>query len=159
LGWGGVLALQNVGVTGTSAVGLSAIVVGLAGSAAARRQRMPALLYVAAGIIPLLPGLTIFEGMYAVSRGNTTTGLVTLIGAVSIGLALAAGAIFGEFIAQPVQREVRRFEARLAGPRLAGPLVRATRAAAQRPAARRQAARDAHDRRDRPSGPPPPSRD
>ena len=34
--------------------------------------------------------------------------------------ALAAGVILGEYVAQPVMREARRVEARLAGPRLVG---------------------------------------
>jgi hypothetical protein len=54
----------------------------------------------------------------------TTRGLPTteLSQAVSIGLALAAGVILGEFLAQPPRRELPRVDRRLAGPRLAGPL-------------------------------------
>lgn len=94
------------------------------GDGQARRQQAPPLGYLAAGIIPLLPGLTIYRGMLRLADGDTLGGLVTLGNALAIGLALAAGAILGEFLAQPTRRDVSRFERRLVGPRLAGPLRR-----------------------------------
>jgi hypothetical protein len=39
-----------------------------------------------------------------------------------VAIALASGVILGEYIAQPLKREARRLEDRLAGPRLVGPL-------------------------------------
>ena len=42
--------------------------------------------------------------------------------AASVALALAAGVILGEYVAQPLRREARRVESRLAGPRLVGPV-------------------------------------
>jgi hypothetical protein len=43
-------------------------------------------------------------------------------------IALASGVILGQYVAQPLRREARRLENRLAGPRLVGPLrVRAAR--------------------------------
>jgi hypothetical protein len=60
--------------------------------------------------------------MLRLADGDAVGGLVTLGNALTIGLALAAGAILGEFLAQPPRREVRRFERPLSGPRLAGPL-------------------------------------
>ena len=41
--------------------------------------------------------------------------------AASVAVALAAGVILGEYLAQPLKRESRRLEDRLAGPRLVGP--------------------------------------
>jgi uncharacterized membrane protein YjjB (DUF3815 family) len=96
--------------------------VGFGSYVIAHRQKAPPLVYVAAGIIPLLPGLTIYRGMLRLAEGDTLGGLVTLGNALTVGLALAAGAILGEFVAQPARREVQRFERRLVGPRLAGPL-------------------------------------
>ena len=42
--------------------------------------------------------------------------------AVGIAIALASGVFLGEYAAQPLRREARRLEQRLAGPRLVGPL-------------------------------------
>ena len=52
----------------------------------------------------------------------TAEGLLALFTAGSVALALAAGVILGEYVAQPLKREARRLESRLAGPRLVGPL-------------------------------------
>ena len=43
-----------------------------------------------------------------------------MVTAASVAIALAAGVILGEYVAQPVKREARRVESRLAGPRLVG---------------------------------------
>ena len=48
--------------------------------------------------------------------------MLALVTAGSVALALAAGVILGEYVAQPLKREARRLESRLAGPRLVGPL-------------------------------------
>jgi hypothetical protein len=52
---------------------------------------------------------------------GSMAGIVTLATAVAIGVALASGVIFGEYVAQPIRTEARRLEDRLAGPRLVGP--------------------------------------
>lgn len=135
-GWACFLGLDRLDVPATFATGLSAVVVGVASAVAARTQGGPPLPYVAAGVIPLLPGLTIYSGMLALGQGDTIGGLVTLVEAGTLGLALAAGAILGEYLAQPRHAPpggdrgepgdrrgtVARVERRLLGPRLAGPL-------------------------------------
>ena len=85
-------------------------------------RRVPTLVLVVAGVVPLLPGLSVYRGLAHLSAGRAT-GLVELINASVILLALAAGVIFGEYIAQPLRREGRRLEQRLSGPRLVGPLT------------------------------------
>ncbi len=87
------------------ATGLAAVLVGLGerdSSAAARAVHRQVI--VLSGIIPLLPGLTAYRGFYqlAASRRSTSSdGLVTIILALAIGLALAAGVTFGQFIVRP----------------------------------------------------------
>lgn len=44
-----------------------------------------------AGIAPLLPGLTTYRGLLELTVDARVHGLLTLLSAVSIGLALAAG--------------------------------------------------------------------
>ena len=53
---------------------------------------------------------------------NNPAGLLTLLSAAGIGLALAAGVVLGEFLAQPVRPRLGRLERRRTAPRLAGPL-------------------------------------
>jgi uncharacterized membrane protein YjjB (DUF3815 family) len=101
--------------------GLAAILVGFGSYTLSGRQRIPPLILVVPAITPLLPGLTLYRAMYQLTTGEPFTGLLTALEAFSIGVALAAGVIFGELIAQPVRREVDRWERRYAGPRLISP--------------------------------------
>jgi uncharacterized membrane protein YjjB (DUF3815 family) len=123
-GWGTALLLEGARLSGTLAVSAAAVAVGLTAYAFSRRQRVPALVYVAAGIVPLLPGLTIYRGMRRFAEGDSLAGITLLGIALSTGLALAAGAILGEFLVQPRRRDVPRRERRTSGPRLASPLRR-----------------------------------
>jgi len=52
---------------------------------------------------------------------DPSTGLLAMVTAAAIAIALSSGAILGEYLAQPIRREARRLEAKLAGPRLVGP--------------------------------------
>src|SRR5690606_15435605 len=120
--------------------GLAALAVGVVSYSLAGRVRVPPLVVIWAGIVPLLPGLTIYQGMLQLLNASDilgTLGLSTLLSAMSIGVALAAGVILGEYVAQPLKREARRLETRLAGPRLVGPL---------RPLANRRTRRSARRR-------------
>lgn len=98
--WGTFLALERLALPVTLATAVGAGVMGLASYVLARYQRVPGLVYVAAGVIPLLPGLTIYRGMRRFVEGDTLGGISLLGQAVSVGLALAAGAILGEFLAR-----------------------------------------------------------
>ncbi|WP_310961971.1 threonine/serine exporter family protein [Nocardioides terrisoli] len=104
--------------------GWAAVLVGLVSFGVAARFRVPALAVVVSAIVPLLPGLSIYRGLALLAEGSTPAGgLVSLINAAAVAIALAAGVILGEYVAQPVGREARRLEQRLAGPRLVGPLT------------------------------------
>lgn len=101
---------------------LAAIIVGLISYTIASRIKVPTLVLVVAGVVPLLPGLSVYRGLAHLSAGDSG-GLVELMNAAVVLLALAAGVILGEYVAQPVRREGHRLEQRLSGPRLVGPLT------------------------------------
>ncbi len=109
---------RGLGVAWASAV--ASVLIGLVSYAVAARVRVPPLVIVVSSIVPLLPGLSIYRGLYLLSEGGN--GLISMINAAAIAIALAAGVIFGEYVAQPLKREARRLEGRLSGPRLVGPL-------------------------------------
>jgi len=113
-----VSADRGLGIAWSSA--MAALLVGLVAYSVAGRVRVPPLVVVVSSIVPLLPGLSIYRGLYLLSEGGN--GLLSMINAAAIATALAAGVIFGEYVAQPLKREARRLESRLAGPRLVGPL-------------------------------------
>jgi uncharacterized membrane protein YjjP (DUF1212 family) len=109
---------RGFGVAWSSA--LAALLIGLVSYPVASRGRFPALVMVAAGIMPFLPGLSIYRGL-ALMATDPSAGLLAMVTAVAIAIGLSSGAILGEYLAQPIRREARRLEARLAGPRLVGP--------------------------------------
>jgi uncharacterized membrane protein YjjB (DUF3815 family) len=109
---------QDLGRAWASA--LAAVVIGVVSYAVAGRVRVPPLVVVVSAIVPLLPGLSIYRGLSLLSTGGN--GVVPMIQAAAIAIALASGVILGEYAAQPLKREARRLESRLSGPRLVGPL-------------------------------------
>jgi uncharacterized membrane protein YjjP (DUF1212 family) len=114
----------NSGFGRTWPTGLAAFLIGLVAYAVAGRFRVPPLVVVVPAVVPMLPGLSIYRGLSLLSApdGQTSAGLLAIVTAAAIALALAAGVILGEYVAQPLKREARRLESRLAGPRLVGPL-------------------------------------
>jgi uncharacterized membrane protein YjjB (DUF3815 family) len=109
---------EGFGFAWSSAV--AAIVIGVVAYSVAGRFRVPSLVVVVSGITPLLPGLSIYKGLSLMAAGDNA-GLLSLATALAIAVSLASGVILGEYIAQPLKREARRLEIRLAGPRLVGP--------------------------------------
>ncbi len=124
----GVAALiaQTVEVNGfgrAAAAGVAAFFIGLVAYAVAGRVRVPPLVVAVPAIVPFLPGLSISRGLTWLADGGylVSQGILALMTAISVAIALASGVILGEYVAQPLKREARRLENRLAGPRLVGP--------------------------------------
>ena len=109
---------HGFGIAWSSA--LAALLLGLVGFPVARRARIPTLVVVAAGITPLLPGLSIYRGLTLLAT-SASASLLAMVNAAAIAIALSSGAILGEYLAQPIRREGHRLESRLAGPRMVGP--------------------------------------
>lgn len=114
----------------TWGVAVAAFFVGLVSYSLSGRLRVPPLVIVVPAVVPLLPGLSIYRGLTLLTaQGNegASPGLLAMFTAASIAVALASGVILGEYVAQPLRREARRLESRLAGPRLVGPVGLRTR--------------------------------
>jgi uncharacterized membrane protein YjjB (DUF3815 family) len=97
---------------------------------------------VAACITPFLPGLSIYRGLTLLAT-DAASALLAMVTAVAIALGLSSGAILGEYLAQPVRREARRLESKLAGPRLVGPHTVLGASGTRRRQRRRQRRREA----------------
>nr|WP_085948509.1 threonine/serine exporter family protein [Gordonia neofelifaecis] len=83
---------------------VAAVTVGLVGGLAARRALVPPLVVAVAGITPLLPGLSMYRGLFGVMSEQTLAGFQQLATAITIGCSLAAGVTLGEFIARTIKR-------------------------------------------------------
>lgn len=117
-------AIEYAGFGRTWSAAVAALVIGLVSYGVAGLARVPPLVVVVSAIVPLLPGLAIYRGLslLAADGGQTSSqGVLAMVGAAAVALALAAGVILGEYLAQPLKREARRLEGRLSGPRLVGP--------------------------------------
>ena len=123
-----LLAVQDPDKALPWAAACAAVVIGLVSYAVAGRVGVPPLVVVVPALVPMLPGLLIYRGLSYMSEGRTQ-GILLLSSAAAVTIALAAGVILGEYVAQPVKRNARRLETRLAGPRMVGAMhgVRARR--------------------------------
>lgn len=115
-------AIDETALGRSWAAAVAAVLIGLVSYSVSGRVRVPPLVVVVPALVPLLPGLSIYRGLSLLNQGGaqTSAGLLAMVTAGSVALALAAGVILGEYIAQPVKREARKLERRLAGPRLVG---------------------------------------
>ncbi|HAT6521638.1 threonine/serine exporter ThrE [Corynebacterium striatum] len=92
------------GVGAVVASGISAVAVGLAGGLLSRRWMMPPLITMIVGYTPMLPGLTLYRGMYASLNEQMIVGFTNLARAIAIAGALAAGVVLGERVARRLRR-------------------------------------------------------
>jgi uncharacterized membrane protein YjjP (DUF1212 family) len=113
------VGVQNPGQSMPWAAACAAVVIGLVSYTIAGRVGVPPLVVVVPALVPMLPGLLIYRGLSLMADGNSA-GILQLTAAAATTIALAAGVILGEYIAQPVKRNVRRLEGRLSGPRMVG---------------------------------------
>ena len=103
-GSGVSIFVQTLDVGPVIAAAIAATVVGLAGGLMARRALTPPLVVAVAGITPLLPGLSLYRGLYALLNDQVLIGLTALLSAFGIGCALAAGVTLGEWGARTLRR-------------------------------------------------------
>jgi uncharacterized membrane protein YjjP (DUF1212 family) len=80
------------------ATGIAAIGLGIVSGLLHRLTGVPRLVITLGAITPLLPGLTAYQGFYQLAVTGVTDGLVTVMLALAIGLALAGGVALGEWV-------------------------------------------------------------
>ncbi len=106
---------RGIGIGPIAATGVAAVALGAAGRVVAARLGAPSMVLVVPASFALLPGLTIFRGLYELvavggeSPGSLSiqSGLTTLLGAGAVLIAIATGTVFGEILASPWDRSVR----------------------------------------------------
>ena len=107
------LVLTSLDVGLIAASGIAAMVVGLAASILSRSLRIPTIAIMSAGIIPLVPGLTLYSALHYISQSapNTAdfdTGIALLLRALLIAVVVAAGVTFGSLLGRSARtRHVR----------------------------------------------------
>ena len=97
------LLLAPLGLGRLSATAACAIVVGLVGGLISRRFLINPVITAVAGVTPFLPGSWIYRGMYALMNEQILLGMMNIFTAIGTCLALAAGVVFGEWIARRIR--------------------------------------------------------
>ncbi|SFA53527.1 Uncharacterized membrane protein YjjP, DUF1212 family [Rhodococcoides kroppenstedtii] len=98
------LIAQQVGFGPVLSSAIAATVVGFVGGLLARRALIPPLIVAVAGITPLLPGLSVYRGLFALLGDQTLLGMSALLAALGTGGALAGGVTLGEWGARTLRR-------------------------------------------------------
>ena len=95
--WSVYYLLTQKGASPQWSAALAALVIGALATVLGWRLRVPSLAIATAAIVPLLPGLTVYRGIFELvnARYDPTQGGATLFGAVMIGLAIASGITLG----------------------------------------------------------------
>lgn len=106
LGWGSYLAGMVLTDSMVIASGLGAFLIGLVSAAAADRWRVPQVALVTISVVPLMPGMMAYRGLYLLMAGQLGipapgSGAGVLAQSLLIGMALAAGSSLGALAARP----------------------------------------------------------
>ena len=115
------LGATNAGFGLVWSSGVAAMGAGLLAAVGARVVRTPPLVIVVCALVPLVPGLALFRGLLQMSDGDIS-GLLNLLTAGAIAVALAASAILAQLIVQAVWGPGRRLQRRFVGPLMALPV-------------------------------------
>lgn len=114
LAWTASSTAAEFGAGPAVASAAAAVLVGFCGEALTDRLRIPPLLVAICGIVPLLPGLAIYRGLFEVVVDEDVAGGVSrLVGAAAVGLALAAGVVLGRYFGRPLRGSQDRWDRRV----------------------------------------------
>ncbi len=98
------LSIQGAGVDAVVASFVAAVLIGAVGRVMERRDLAPPMVASTAGIVPLLPGLALLHGIYAILNEQQAVGFASVLSALAVGTALAAGVTLGEWTSWKVRR-------------------------------------------------------
>lgn len=113
-GTGLVIMLGAINIMGISAVpasGIAALFIGISAAFISRFWRTPSVGIISAGIVPLVPGLMLYNGLmqliqYPPGDPHFARALGTLFTAAAVALTIAAGASFGSMIGRPINQKL-----------------------------------------------------
>ena len=117
LGWAGYALMIYVGANEVPANTTGAFVAALASTLLIRRTSIPGFGLVSAALLPLVPGLALYNGLLQVvgtpsETANPSAGGSTLLLALGVALGLAAGATLGTYLGRPIADQLRRIPIR-----------------------------------------------
>ncbi|MCE3276319.1 MAG: threonine/serine exporter family protein [Propionibacteriaceae bacterium] len=113
LGWAGYLGMATSGFGEVSANAAGALLAACVATIIARRFQTPGFALIAAAILPLVPGLSLFTGLLQAvgtlaQPRNLAASSVTLLQALGVAVGIAGGATLGTYLGRPVKEQLRR---------------------------------------------------
>ena len=122
VGWFCYVATMGIGDIG--AKGIGALAIGFSAGLVTRVGKIPTIAIVDAALVTLVPGLSLLMGLMKVTQSPTpltlSEGLILLLSALGVAVAIAAGSSLGAFLSRPLRSRlirVRTFIPTLAGGR------------------------------------------
>jgi uncharacterized membrane protein YjjP (DUF1212 family) len=116
-GWLVNLLVTDSGTSSAFGAALAASAIGFGTQLLRQRIRFSALAVTTAAIVPLLPGRAVYRGLFEIVSGENGSGLYqglgTLLGAVGVGMGLAAGVSLGTYGARLATQTARTLADRL----------------------------------------------
>lgn len=107
LGYYVLLAVSELGLIIIPANAVAGFTVGFTATVVSRLTRIPSQAIIDAGIVPLVPGLTLYNGLMAlIANPAAADGTLLLMRAILIAVTIAAGASFGVLIGRPTRRSL-----------------------------------------------------
>lgn len=110
----------NNGIEAIPAYGIAAGLIGFTATIISRLWRVPSVATISAGIVPLVPGISLYNGLMYIVENEPGTflfnqGTSVLFRAFMIAITIAAGASFGNIVGRPMRRRLVRLQNNLPG--------------------------------------------
>ncbi len=105
------------GVGQVTASALGALAAALVSTLLIRRTSIPGFALVSAALLPLVPGLALYNGLIQIvgvlpGSGTLPHGMASLFGAVAVAFGIAAGTSFGTYLGRPMADRLRWMRSR-----------------------------------------------
>jgi uncharacterized membrane protein YjjP (DUF1212 family) len=107
-----LLTVVRLGWPLAVATAMASTLIGVVGRVLALRRRASPLAVVVPATTPLLPGLVIFESLRDLVFSEAGPGVLGLLEAVTVAVAIGAGVVLGDAMARPVEQGLEVFELR-----------------------------------------------
>jgi uncharacterized membrane protein YjjP (DUF1212 family) len=110
--WLGYTSVVQLGAGEVLADTAGALLASVLTTLIVRRTHMPGFGLITAALLPLVPGLTLYQGLLQLvgtgPGGGDPTGAATLLRALGIAVGIGAGASLGIFLGRPIVDQLRR---------------------------------------------------
>ena len=113
LGWAGYTLLTVLAAGEVVANAVAALLAAFAATLVIRRSSIPSFALISAALLPLVPGLSLYNGLLQVvgtlpGQGDPAAGAATLFVAVGVAVGIASGATLGTYLGRPIADQLRR---------------------------------------------------